>query len=103
MSIRYSEQLAELGIQPSVGSRGDSYDNALAEAVNAAYKSELIEPRRPWRTIEEVELATLQWVWWFNNERLHENLDYTTPVEFEAAYYATAQPASQPIPALAST
>lgn len=103
VSLRYTEQLAELGIQPSVGSRGDSYDNALAEAVNAAYKSELIRPRGPWRTVEEVELATLEWVWWFNHQRLHENLGYVPPVEYEAAYYAASHHASQPAPALAST
>lgn len=100
-SIRYTERLTELGVLPSVGSRGDSYDNALAEAVNAAYKSELIRRRGPWRTVEQVELATMEWVLWFNHERLHESLGYRTPVDYEAAHNTAAANASQPIPALA--
>jgi putative transposase len=86
-SIRYGERLAEIGAVPSIGSVGDSYDNALAESVIGLYKTELIEPRKPWRTVEDVELATLQWVDWFNNERLHGTLDDIPPVEFEAAYH----------------
>lgn len=103
VSIAYTNRLAELGIKPSVGSVGDSYDNALAEAVNAAYKTELITPGGPWKTTAEVELATLEWVWWFNNERLHENLSYRTPTEYEASHQPASQPASQPTPALANT
>jgi putative transposase len=71
LSIRYTERLAEQGAVTSVGSRGDSYDNALAESLIGLYKTELIGPNRPWRTIEEVEIATLEWVHWFNHRRLH--------------------------------
>ena len=67
---------------------GDSFDNALAEAVNGLYKTELIRRRGPWRTIEQVELAALEWVWWWNNQRLHGELGHRTPAEVEAAYYA---------------
>ena len=74
VSIRYSERLAEAGIEPSVGSKGDSYDNALAETINGLYKAELIHRRAPWKTKESVELATLEWVAWFNNRRLMEPL-----------------------------
>jgi putative transposase len=89
-SVRYGEHLADLGALPSIGSVGDAYDNALAEAVNAAYKTELVRgpDQGPWRTIDDVELATLSWVHWFNTERLHEYLDYVPPEEFEAAYAA---------------
>ena len=87
VSIRYSERLAEAGIQPSVGSRGDSYDNALAETINGLYKAELIHRRAPWKTIESVELATLQWVHWFNHQRLLEPIGYIPPAEAEANYY----------------
>jgi putative transposase len=94
-SVRYGERLAELGAVPSIGTVGDSYDNALAETVNGLYKSELIRgPARagPWRTVEDVELATLSWVHWHNNQRLHSYCADTPPAEFEAAFYA-AQPA----------
>jgi len=87
LSIRYTERLAEAGIEASVGSKGDSYDNALAEAVNALFKTEVIYRRGPWRSREAVELATLEWVDWFNNRRLLEPLGYIPPAEFEAAYY----------------
>ncbi len=89
-SIRYGERLAEIGAVPSIGTVGDSYDNALAEAVNALYKTELIRGpgQGPWRTIEDVELATLGWVHWFNNDRLHGYLGDVPPIEFEAAYAA---------------
>ena len=83
LSIRYSERLAEAGIAPSVGSRGDSYDNALAESVIGLYKTELIRKRGPWKSIEDVELETLSWVWWYNHERLLEPLGYVPPAEFE--------------------
>ena len=72
LSIRYTERLALAGIEPSVGSRGDSYDNALAETIIGLYKTELIRPRGPWRNLEDIELATLEWVWWFNHHRLFE-------------------------------
>jgi transposase InsO family protein len=87
VSIRYTERLAEAGIEPSVGSKGDSYDNALAETINGLYKAELIHRRAPWKTRESVELATLEWVSWFNNLRLMEPLGYIPPAEAEANYY----------------
>ena len=87
-SIRYGERLAELGAQPSIGTVGDSYDNALAETINGLYKTELIRRRGPWRTVDDVELATLQWVHWFNTERLHSALGDVPPAEFESAYDA---------------
>lgn len=87
VSIRYSERLAEAGIEPSVGSRGDSYDNALAETINGLYKTELIHRRAPWKTREFVELATLEWVAWYSHHRLMEPLGYIPPAEAEANYY----------------
>ncbi len=87
LSIRYTERLAEARIQPSVGSRGDSYDNALAESINGLYKAELIHRRRPWKTREAVELATLQWVHWFNNTRLLTPIGGIPPAEAEANYW----------------
>ena len=87
VSIRYSERLAEAGIEPSVGSRGDSYDNALAETINGLYKAELIHRRAPWKTKAAVELATLEWVAWFNTQRLLEPIGYIPPAEAEANYY----------------
>ncbi len=90
-SIRFTERLAEAGIQPSVGAVGSSYDNALAETINGLYKTELIKPGRPWRTIEDVELATAQWVDWFNHRRLYQYCGDMPPVELENAYYAQQQ------------
>jgi transposase InsO family protein len=87
VSIRYTERLAEAGIEPSVGSRGDSYDNALAETINGLYKTELIHRRTPWRTKESLELATLEWVHWFNHHRLLEPIGYIPPAEAEANYW----------------
>lgn len=87
VSIRYSERLAEAGIEPSVGSKGDSYDNALAETINGLYKAELIHRRAPWKTKEAVEFATLEWVHWFNQHRLLEPIGYIPPAEAEANYY----------------
>ncbi len=87
VSIRYSERLAEAGIEPSVGSKGDSYDNALAETINGLYKAELIHRRGPWKTREAVELATLEWVSWFNHQRLLAPIGYIPPAEAEAHYY----------------
>ncbi|EWS63498.1 putative transposase OrfB [Hydrogenophaga sp. T4] len=86
VSIRYSERLAEAGIEPSVGSKGDSYDNALAETINGLYKAEVIH-RRSWPTRESVELATLEWVSWFNHHRLLGPIGYIPPAEAEANYY----------------
>ena len=96
VSIRYTERLAEAGIEPSVGSRGDSYDNALAETINGLYKAELIHRRAPWKTKESVELATLEWVAWFNHHRLLEPIGYIPPAEAEANYYR--QLANEAIP-----
>ena len=87
VSIRYTERLAEAGIEPSVGSRGDSYDNALAETINGLYKTELIHRCAPWKTKASVELATLQWVHWFNHQRLLEPIGYIPPAEAEANYW----------------
>jgi len=87
VSIRYTERLAEAGIEPSVGSRGDSYDNALAETINGLYKTELIHRRAPWKTKAAVELATLEWVAWFNHHRLLEPICYIPPAEAEANYF----------------
>lgn len=87
LSIRYTERLAEAGIEPSVGSRGDSYDNAMAESVIGLYKTEVIDRQQPWRHREEVEFATLEWVAWFNTDRLLEPIGYVPPAEFEEAYY----------------
>lgn len=90
-SIRFTERLAQAGIQPSVGAVGSSYDNALAETINGLYKTELIKPRKPWRSIEEVELATAEWVHWFNHSRLYEYCGDIPPIELETAYYAQHQ------------
>ena len=91
-SIRYTERIDEIGARPSIGTIADSYDNALAETINGLYKTELIHRQRPWRTVDDVELATLGWVHWFNNERLHSALGDVPPAEFEEAHYA--QPAT---------
>jgi putative transposase len=91
LSIRYSERLAEAGVEPSVGSVGDSYDNALPETIIGLYKTELIWQRGPWRNLEAVEFATLKWVHWFNHRRLLEPIGNIPPAELENAYY-------QPIP-----
>jgi putative transposase len=88
VSIRYTERLAEAGIEPSVGSVGDSYDNALAETINGLYKAEVIHRRGPWRSFEAVEFATLTWVDWFNNRRLLEPIGNIPPAEAEKRYYA---------------
>ncbi len=87
VSIRYSERLAEAGIEPSVGSVGDSYDNALAETINGLYKAELIHRRAPWKSKKAVELATLEWVSWFNHHRLLEPIGNIPPAEAEANYH----------------
>ncbi len=93
LSIRYTERLAEAGIEPSVGSVGDSYDNALAESIIGLYKTELIRQRGPWRNLEDVEFATLTWVNWFNNRRLFEPIGNVPPAELELAYYQSAESA----------
>jgi len=92
VSIKYTERLAEAGIEPSVGSVGDSYDNALAETINGLYKAELIHRRGPWRSFEAVEFATLEWVDWFNHRRLLEPIGNIPPAEAEDRYYAMLEP-----------
>jgi putative transposase len=87
LSIRYTDRLEDAGAVTSVGSRGDAYDNALAETINGLYKTEVIRKRGPWKTLEDVEFATLEWVDWFNNRRLLEYTDYIPPAEFEEMYY----------------
>lgn len=88
VSVTYTERLAEIHALPSIGSVGDSYDNAMAESVNGLYKTELIRRQSPWRHAEHVELATLTYIDWFNNRRLHSELDDIPPAEFETHYYA---------------
>jgi putative transposase len=92
LSIRYTERLAEAGAVASVGSRGDSYDNALAETIIGLYKTELIRRRGPWKGIDDLEYATLEWVDWFNHRRLLEPIGYVPPVEFEAAFQRQEDP-----------
>jgi putative transposase len=87
LSIRYSERLAEAGVEASVGSTGDSYDNAMAETIIGLFKAEVIHARGPWRSLDAVEYATLEWVDWFNNRRLLEPIGYVPPAEFEQSYY----------------
>jgi transposase InsO family protein len=91
VSIRYTERLTDAGIEPSVGSVGDSYDNALAESVIGLYKTEVIRPRGPWKSVAVVEYATFEWVDWFNNRRLLEPIGYVPPAEYEDAYYRCQQ------------
>jgi transposase InsO family protein len=90
VSIKYTERLKDAGVEPSVGSVGDSYDNALAETINGLYKAEVIWPRGPWRGFEQVEFATLEWVDWFNNRRLLGPIGNIPPAEAEARYHALA-------------
>jgi len=87
LSLRYTERLIEAGIEPSVGSVGDSYDNALAETIIGLYKTEVIHQEGPWRDADHVEFETLDWVDWFNNQRLLEPIGYIPPAEFEELYY----------------
>ena len=94
LAIRYTERLEDAGVVNSVGSRGDSFDNALAETVNGLYKAELINRRGPWRSVEQVELETAAWVHWWNTGRLHGACGDVPPAEYEAAYWATQQVAA---------
>ena len=87
LAIRYTDRLAEAGIEPSVGSRGDAYDNALAETINGLYKAEVIHHLGPWKGLEDVEYATLEWVAWYNSQRLMEPLGYVPPAEYEDQYH----------------
>ena len=91
LSIKYSERLAEEGIEPSVGSVGDSYDNAMAETINGLYKAEVIWRKGPWKSIDEVEYETLKWVDWFNNRRILEPIGNIPPKEFEMMYYESVR------------
>ena len=91
VAIKYTERLTEAGVEPSVGSVGDSYDNALAETINGLYKTEVIRRRGPWRSLEAVEFATLEWVDWFNHRRLLEPIGNIPPAEAEARYYAQTE------------
>lgn len=91
LSIKYTERLADAKIAPSVGSVGDSYDNALAETINGIFKAEVIHRRGPWKNFEAVEYATLEWVDWFNNRRLLEPIGYIPPAEAEANFYAALE------------
>jgi putative transposase len=95
LAIRYTERLAEAGVVGSVGSRGDSYDNALAESLNGLYKTELIRRRGPWRGLDDVEFATLEWVDWFNHRRLHGEIGMAPPAEIEDRYYRQNSPATE--------
>lgn len=96
-SLRYGERLAEIGAVPSIGSVGDSYDNALAEAVNGLYKTELIRQQGPWKSVDDVELATLAWVNWFNTTRLHGTLGDIPPTEYEQGHYVHEAETNQPV------
>ena len=87
LSIRYSERLKDAGVEASVGTTGDSYDNAMAETIIGLFKTEVIHARGPWRSLDGVEYATLEWVDWFNNRRLLEPIGHVPPAEFEAEYY----------------
>ena len=91
LAIRYTERLADAGAVRSVGSRGDSYDNALAESVIGLYKTELVRKQGPWRSFEQLELATARWVDWYNNRRLHTAIGDMPPAEFEEAYHSNRQ------------
>jgi putative transposase len=93
LSIRYTERLAEDGVTNSVGSRGDSYDNALAETINGLYKTELVRNKGPWRGLDDLELATLEWVDWFNHRRIFHDLGRIPPTEYEANHYRQQHPA----------
>jgi transposase InsO family protein len=95
-SIRYTERLAEAGAKPSIGSVGDSYDNAMAESIIGLFKTEVIRCQGPWRNRDAVEMATLEWVDWYNNRRLFEALGDIPPAEAESAYYATMTPSESP-------
>jgi transposase InsO family protein len=97
LSIRYSERLIAAGVKPSVGTTGDSYDNALAETIIGLYKTEVIHHRGPWRNIDAVEYATLEWVDWFNNRRLLEPIGNVPPMEFETAYYRQREESAIPV------
>ncbi len=91
LAIRYGQRLSDAGAEPSVGSKGDSYDNALAESVNGLYKTECTVPRGPWRDAGDLEVATAEWVAFYNKKRLHSSLQRMPPAEFEAAYWTVSR------------
>jgi len=91
LSIRYTERLIEAGVRASTGRTGDAYDNALAETINGLFKTEVIRPKGPWKSLEDVEFATLEWVDWFNNHRLLEPIGYVPPAEFELKYFEVSE------------
>jgi len=95
-AFRYIDRLAEVGAIVSIGTVGDSYDNAMAESVNGLYKAECVKLEGPWKTVDQLELATADWVYWWNNNRIHSSLGWVTPAEFEAAHYNENQPQLQP-------
>ena len=95
LSIRYGDKLIEAGIEASVGSVGDSYDNALADSINGLYKTEVIRHRGPWKNIEEVEYVTLEWMEWFNNQRIPEPISNVPPAEYEMSYYGQLEGSSE--------
>lgn len=97
-ALRYTERLADLGVAPSVGSVADSFDNAMAESLNGIYKTEFVKPIRPWRTRNQLEYATYEWVGRYNQRRLHEQIGMIPPAEKEANYYASTQHQDQPVP-----
>ena len=97
-AIKYAERLADAGALASIGTVGDSYDNAMAESVIGLYKAECVKREGPFKTVDELELATLMWVDWYNTGRLHSSIGYVPPVEYETAYYATRTPQDQPVP-----
>jgi putative transposase len=97
-SIRYTNRLLDAGAVASIGSVGDSYDNAAAESLIGLYKAECVRPDGPFRGVDDLELATLSWVHWFNHNRLHSSIGYTTPVEYETAYYRHNPARPQPLP-----
>ena len=98
-AIRYALRLTDVGAVASIGTVGDSYDNALAESVIGLYKTECVQHDGPFRTVDELELATCDWVYWFNNTRLHSSIGYTTPIEYETEYYRQNNPRQQPLSA----
>jgi putative transposase len=97
-AIRYADRLADAGALASIGSVGDSFDNAMAESVIGLYKTECVRHDGPFRSVDDLELATLSWVHWFNTARLHSSLDYVTPIEYETEYYRQNDPRQQSLP-----
>lgn len=99
LAFRYTSRLQDAGALASIGSVGDSYDNAQAESLIGLYELECVRPDGPWRTVEDLELATLSWVHWFNHNRLHSALDHVPPVEYEEQHYRSITAEQQPLPA----